>query len=86
MQLFTISAETTNKALEPWSRPIGATIIALGLATLCFGVVRYFSIQNALLGGNYPVARVSTILLAIILGIIIVVVFGVLLGVRSRGA
>ena len=84
VQLFTISAATNNKALEPWSRPMGAVVIALGLGTLCFGVTRFFSIQNALLGGNYPVARISTILLAVVLGVIIILVFGVLLGVRSR--
>lgn len=81
---MTISAATTNKALEPWSRPIGATIIALGFATLCFGATRYFSIQTALLGGNYPVARISAILLACVLGVMIMIVFGVLIGVRSR--
>ena len=63
---------------------MGAVVIALGLGTLCFGVVRFFSIQHALIGGNYPVARVSTIMLAVVLGVIIILVFGVLLGVRSR--
>ena len=47
-------------------------------------MVRYFTIQSALLNGNYPVARVSTILLALILGAVIVVVFGVIVGVRGH--
>ncbi len=56
----------------------------LGLCTLLFGMVRYFTIQSALLTGNYPVARVSAIMLGLILGAIIVVVFGVIVGVRSH--
>ena len=84
VQLFTISAATTNTAIEKYSRPLGAIIIVLGLITLLFGMVRYFTIQNALIGGNYPVARVSTIILALILGAIIIVVFGVILGVRGK--
>lgn len=82
VQLFTISAATTNKALESYSRPIGAVVIFVGLATLLLGLFRYFAIQTALIGGNYPVARVSTILLAVVMCTIIVVVFGIILGVR----
>ena len=84
MQLFTISAATTNKDIEKYSRPLGAIIIGIGIATLLFGMVRYFTIQNALVNGNYPVARVSTILLALVLGAVIVVVFGVIVGVRGK--
>jgi uncharacterized membrane protein YidH (DUF202 family) len=84
VQLFTISAATTNKGLETYSRPLGAVIISVGLATLLLGVVRYFMIQNALIGGNYPVARASTILLAVVMGAIIVAVFGILIGVRPH--
>lgn len=84
MQLFTISAATTNKTLEHYSRPIGAVIISIGLATLLLGLVRYFTIQAALVGGNYPVARVSTIMLAMIMSAVIVVVFGIILGVREH--
>ena len=84
VQLFTISAATTNKAVEKYSRPLGAIVISIGICTLLFGMVRYFTIQSALLNGNYPVARVSTILLALILGAVIVVVFGVIVGVRGH--
>ncbi|KAF7799443.1 hypothetical protein EIP86_010678 [Pleurotus ostreatoroseus] len=84
VQLFTISAATSNKAIQKYSKPLGAIVIILGLCTLLFGAVRYFTIQNALLSGNYPVARVSTIMLALILGAIIVVVFGIIVGVRTQ--
>ena len=84
VQLFTISAATTNKALEAYSRPLGAVVIFVGLATLALGTTRYFCIQSALVGGNYPVARVSTILLAFVMCAIIVAVFGIIVGVRSK--
>ncbi|KAI0684522.1 hypothetical protein BC835DRAFT_1293053 [Cytidiella melzeri] len=74
VQLFTISAATNNKALERYSRPIGAIIIFIGLATLVLGIVRYFTIQTALMGGNFPVARVSTIMLGVIMSAVIVAV------------
>ncbi|KAI0793030.1 hypothetical protein BC629DRAFT_1242195, partial [Irpex lacteus] len=75
VQLFTISAETTNKHLEKFSRPLGAVIIVIGLGVLFLGLVRYFTIQNALVGGNYPVARVSTILLSVVMAAVTVAVF-----------
>ncbi|GJE92650.1 DUF202 domain-containing protein [Phanerochaete sordida] len=84
VQLFTISAATSNHSLEAYSRPIGAVVICVGLATLALGLTRYFAIQNALIDGNYPVARVSTMLLALVMMAIIVVVFGIIVGVRSK--
>lgn len=81
MQLFTISA-ASNKALEKYSRPIGAVIILIGLATLLLGLVRFFAVQKALIGGHYPVARVSTMLLATVMSVVVVAVFGIILGVR----
>lgn len=82
MQLFTLSAAASDRSLTGWSRPIGAVVICVGLATLLLGVVRYFTIQSALVQGNFPVARVSTIMLAVVLGVVVVVVFGIIVGVR----
>lgn len=70
------------KALDRYSRPLGATIIIIGLFTLVLGVVRYFTIQGALIRGMYPVARISAILVTIALCIIVLVVFVILLAVR----
>ena len=81
MQLFTIAA-TSNQSIERFSRPLGATIIMLGLLTLILGVVRYFSIQFALVQGDFPVARVSSALLGVALMIIVITVFVVLLAAR----
>lgn len=54
----------------------------LGLLTLILGVVRYFSIQFALVQGDFPVARVSSALLGVALMIIVITVFVVLLAAR----
>jgi len=83
VQLFTISAATTNKAILRFSRPLGATIIVLGMLTLALGAARYFIIQLALVNGNFPVARVSPALLSFALLAIILVVFVVILVVRD---
>jgi len=83
VQLFTISSETSNKGLQKYSRPIGATVIIIGLFILTLGVVRYFMIQSALVRGMYPVARFSAFAVAAVLSAVIIVVFGILLGVRD---
>lgn len=54
----------------------------LGLLTLILGMVRYFSIQFALVKGDFPVARVSSALLGAALMIIVITVFVVLLAAR----
>ncbi|KAI0785125.1 hypothetical protein C8Q75DRAFT_794618 [Abortiporus biennis] len=82
VQLFTI-ASTTNKTVERYSRPLGATIIIIGWLTLLMGVVRYFTIQYALLNGDFPVARVTTAALSLALLVIVLVVFGVLVAVKT---
>ena len=82
MQLFTIAA-STRKDIQKFSRPLGAVIIVLGLATLSIGVFRYFTVQNALLDGKFPAARISPIFMAVALMTITVVLFGILLGTRS---
>ncbi|KAI0088605.1 hypothetical protein BDY19DRAFT_174293 [Irpex rosettiformis] len=82
VQLFTLSAETSSKTLEKYSRPLGAVIIIIGLGVLLLGLVRYFLIQNALMGGNYPIARVSIFLISVVMSAITIVVFGIIVGVR----
>ncbi|KAI0088594.1 hypothetical protein BDY19DRAFT_891052 [Irpex rosettiformis] len=81
VQLFNISSSSDNSARK-YSRPIGAVIVSIGLATLVLGLVRFFSVQKALVGGTYPVARVSMLLLAITMSVVVVAVFGIIIGVR----
>ena len=45
--------------------------------------VRYFTIQYALLKGKFPVARVAVVFLALALAANVVVIFAILVGVRS---
>lgn len=81
VQLFTI-ASTSNERLQKYTRPLGATIIIIGLCTLVIGVVRYFTIQSLLLKGLYPAARMVAVAIALALCAIIIAVFGILVGNR----
>ncbi|KAI0761999.1 hypothetical protein BD413DRAFT_453716, partial [Trametes elegans] len=73
VQLFMLSA-VTNQHLERYARPLGAVMIVLGLFTLAIGVLRYFLIQDALIRGKYPVARLSTSVLSFVMLAIVIVV------------
>jgi len=82
VQLFTI-AGSSNQALQKYARPLGATIIIIGLCTLVLGVIRYYSVQASLVRGMYPVARMSAVLVAIALSAVIIAVFAILLANRT---
>ncbi|KAI0629832.1 hypothetical protein C8Q77DRAFT_1064469 [Trametes polyzona] len=82
VQLFTLSAATTNKDMERYARPLGAVMIIIGLYTLAVGVVRYFLVQDALIRGVFPVARMSTGVLSFILLSLVIVVFVIILVAR----
>ncbi|KAI9064614.1 hypothetical protein FKP32DRAFT_570321 [Trametes sanguinea] len=61
VQLFSLSAVTADRRdLEHFARPLGATMIAIGLYTLWVGIARYFLVQGSLVHGVYPVARMFT--------------------------
>ncbi|EIW59738.1 uncharacterized protein TRAVEDRAFT_71689 [Trametes versicolor FP-101664 SS1] len=80
VQLFSLSASTAHKTdLEQFARPLGAVMIGIGLFTLGVGVVRYFLVQNALVRGVYPVARVSTTALSFFVLVMVIAVFIVIL-------
>ena len=82
MQLFTLSAQTMNQDMQRFARPLGAVMIALGLITLFVGVARYFLVQDALIRGVYPVARVSTSMLSVIIFAFVIVVFVIVIVAR----
>ncbi|KAI0754609.1 hypothetical protein C8Q80DRAFT_1066964, partial [Daedaleopsis nitida] len=75
VQLFTLSATTMHQDLEKYARPLGAVMIALGLFTLSVGVARYFLVQEALIRGVYPVARITPTILSFALVSVVIVVF-----------
>ncbi|KAG1885190.1 hypothetical protein F4604DRAFT_1878588 [Suillus subluteus] len=83
VQLFTLSSSTNTYdqgRIDPqrFARPLGATVVLLGLFILVYGLVRYFMTQAALLQGFFPVARNSIAAVAFALGAIVSIVFGVL--------
>lgn len=84
VQLFTLSAAATNKNLERFARPLGAVMIILGLYTLVVGVIRYFTVQDALIRGVYPVARISAGLLSFMMLALVIVVFVIILIATPR--
>ncbi|KAG6830542.1 hypothetical protein H0H87_007741 [Tephrocybe sp. NHM501043] len=71
-----------GRRVEAWARPLGATAILIALMILIIGVARYFAIQNALVGGRFPVARVGIALMSTLFGALIIATFGVLMDVR----
>lgn len=88
VQLFSVaaSASTDDTTFSPvrtpihrYSRPLGATTVLLSLLFLGVGIVRYFSIQNKLMVGVFPVARMFTVFLAITLASLITIVFAIIL-------
>jgi len=89
VQLFRVSVSTSANsplqsgiAVESFARPLGATLIAFGIAVLVTGTLRYFAVQRALPKGLFPAARVSVFLQAISLGVLVCIVFGILVAVR----
>ncbi|KAI0823162.1 hypothetical protein BC628DRAFT_1325530 [Trametes gibbosa] len=80
IQLFSLSASTAQRDdLERLARPLGSVMIAIGLFTLGIGVLRYFLVQDALVRGVYPVARVSASALSFFVLAIVIAVFVVIL-------
>ncbi|KAI0330815.1 hypothetical protein GY45DRAFT_1323159 [Cubamyces sp. BRFM 1775] len=80
VQLFSLSGQTGNRGdLERFARPLGATMIGVGLYTLLVGAIRYFIVQDALVRGVYPVARLSASMLAFAVVVLVVAVFIVIL-------
>lgn len=85
VQLFTLSSSTnanihSQGGVDPqrFARPLGATVVLLGLFILVYGLVRYFITQAALVRGFFPVARNSIAAVALALGAVVSIVFGVL--------
>ncbi|KAJ6612424.1 hypothetical protein B0H10DRAFT_1807550 [Mycena sp. CBHHK59/15] len=87
-QLLNISDHLENQGflhVEPfeiYARPLAAASIVLGLFVLFVGASRYFSIQTALTQGLFPVGRFRLGFIALSLGAIITLVFGLLISER----
>ncbi|EEB90322.1 hypothetical protein MPER_11485 [Moniliophthora perniciosa FA553] len=87
VQLFTISANAnsstfqfspTSRRVQAWARPLGITTVCLGIIALLIGVIRYFTVQQALTKGKFPVTRFLIGSIALVLALLVIIVFGVL--------
>ncbi|KAG7452501.1 uncharacterized protein BT62DRAFT_925049 [Guyanagaster necrorhizus] len=81
VQLFTISSSRplSSAAMQRYARPLGATAISLSLALMIIGATRFFSIQNALTKGKYPVARIFIAAITTCMVALIAVIFAFVL-------
>ncbi|KAF8869081.1 hypothetical protein BD779DRAFT_1458407 [Infundibulicybe gibba] len=68
----------TAKRLQLFARPLGATTIMFGILVLSMGAARYFSVQNALTKGVFPVSRVGIMGITLSLATIVIIVFAIL--------
>jgi len=69
--------------IQHFARPLGGITVALAIFVLGIGGYRYFRIQKALTTGRFPPARRSMALISGLLISIVIVVFGVLVGVKQ---
>ncbi|KAJ7600459.1 hypothetical protein C8J56DRAFT_768953 [Mycena floridula] len=86
VQLFAIaSVAPLDAQLERVARPLGATTVLIGLIVLFIGMIRYFTVQSALVNGHFPVARISMAVIGVALSLLVIVTFALLLlGKKSR--
>ncbi|KZS93611.1 hypothetical protein SISNIDRAFT_383231, partial [Sistotremastrum niveocremeum HHB9708] len=83
VQLFTISmqnnpSDPVHLNIQRFARPLGSSIVLLGLIVLAIGIWRFFDVQNALTKGQFSPARVTVVFLSSALVVLVAVVFGVL--------
>ncbi|KAF8158245.1 hypothetical protein B0H34DRAFT_674696 [Crassisporium funariophilum] len=83
VQLFSAASASAHHGsvhrLQVYIRPLGASTIIVGLFVLFIGITRYFTVQAALTKGYFPVARVATGLIAIMLTVLVTLTFGIML-------
>ncbi|KAK0228587.1 hypothetical protein EDD18DRAFT_1137315 [Armillaria luteobubalina] len=88
VQLFSVSSGTSKSPLssaatQRYARPLGATAISLSLVLLIIGATRFFSIQNALTKGKYPVARMFIAAITTCMVALIAVIFAFVLAAKK---
>lgn len=79
VQLCNVSHETDSERAKKFARPLGASLIAMGLLVLGIGLIRYFVVQSSLVQGSFPVTRLSPILIAVTSISLVTMVFWFLL-------
>jgi len=79
-QLFdAASSHASSHKLGVYIRPLGASTVIVGLLVLFIGITRYFTVQVALTKGVFPVARLATGFVAMMMGVLVTLTFGILL-------
>lgn len=76
-QLFKIHNDEKSVQFQTrFAKPLGASIIAIGIITLILGFLRYFRVQGLLLRDQFPVSRysVSAVITAVSLLIVLVLI------------
>jgi len=79
IQLFSAASHTSLQKISVYVRPLGASTVIVGLLVLFIGITRYFTVQVALTKGVFPVARLGTGFVAMMLGVLVTLTFGILL-------
>ncbi|KAI6114269.1 hypothetical protein F5141DRAFT_1002405 [Pisolithus sp. B1] len=92
VQLFALSSSSSSTAssqgttnTQKFARPLGVTVVVLGIGVLILGLTRYFTVQAAMLRGRFPVARNTITLISVALAALVSVVMGILLS-ESKGS
>lgn len=72
-QLFKLhNDEKSIQHQTKFAKPIGASIIAIGIMTLVLGFLRYFRVQELLLQEKFPVSRYSVTVIVTAVGLLII--------------
>jgi len=79
IQLFSAASHTSLQKISVYVRPLGASTVIVGLLVLFIGITRYFTVQVALTKGVFPVARLGIGFVAMMLGVLVTLTFGILL-------
>jgi uncharacterized membrane protein YidH (DUF202 family) len=83
VQLFSAASASAPKGsihrLHVYIRPLGASTVVVGLLVLVIGVTRYFTVQAALTKGYFPVARLATGFIAVVLTALVTLTFAIMM-------
>lgn len=87
VQLFSATSASSYASLDGvhnYTRSLGASTVILGLLVLFIGTTRYFTIQSALTKGFFPAAQLATGFVAMMLGLLVALTFGILFAEKLK--
>lgn len=64
-----------NIAIRKYGKALGSTFVVLGIITLLYGLGRFIQVQSMLTKSYYPVARLSMVLLILMILAVVLVTF-----------